>query len=268
MEMHFYDMHTHSLYSHDSTCPIEEMAEAQIKQGVAAFAVTDHCGYVDARDVDDAYFAAGEAAIKYADKIEILRGLEIGEGIWDLSLSEFLASKHEFDVVIGSVHAVRYSGMTNAYSAIDFSDIPENVLYGFMSQYFEDVYETAVKVPCDILAHLTCPLRYINGKYGRDFDIRKFWDIIERILLHIIEHSIALEINTSCINTPFNSFMPDEWIAEKYRSMGGYLVTLGSDAHVSQNAANGFQEAVLMLKKLGFTHCYYYKNRKPVSYKI
>ncbi len=268
MSQRFYDMHTHSLYSHDSTCPIEEMAEAQLAKGTLGFAVTDHCGGVDKMDVDEAFHSIRKASEKYAGKIKIFSGLEIGEAIWNLPHAKELSEKFAYDVIIGSVHAVRYTGMNESYSQIDFTDIPESEIFGFMSQYFDDVYQTADVFSFDILAHLTCPLRYINGKYGRNFDVHVFEDKITNILKCIIDKNIALEINTSGIGTSFDSFMPEEWIIEKYKNMGGFLITLGSDAHVSKNATNGFEKAAQMLRQLGFTHCYYYKNRKPVAYEI
>ena len=51
----------------------------------------------------------------------------------------------------------------------------------------------------DILAHLTCPLRYINGKYAMDVDCKMYENKIKSILERIIERKIALEINSSCV---------------------------------------------------------------------
>ncbi len=268
MSQRFYDMHTHSLYSHDSTCPIEKMAEAQLAKGALGFAVTDHCGGIDKMNIDEAYNSICKASEKYEGRIEIFSGLEIGEGIKNLSVVEELAKKHEYDVVIGSVHAVRCEEAYKSCSRMNFSVLSEVELFVFVSQYFDNVLETAEKVPCDILAHLTYVLRYINGKYGRNLDIHVFEDKITKILKTIIDKGIALEINTSGIGTTFDSFMPEEWIIEKYKNMGGFLITLGSDAHAPQNASNGFEKAAQTLRQLGFTHGYYYKNRKPVAYEI
>ena len=118
----------------------------------------------------------------------------------------------------------------------------------------------------DVLAHLTCPLRYINGKYKRNVSSRRYEEKIIEILKYIIENAIAMEINTSGIGNGF--LMPDEWIIKKFKDMGGYLITLGSDTHMSQNVGNGFGEALERLKKYGFVNCYYYKNRKNIQYKI
>lgn len=268
------DMHVHSHNSHDSNAPVACTAEEAIKRGVSVFAITDHS--------DTQYYFSGEipqriaasvrevktTAAQFAGKVEILTGVEIGEMVWDEFHADELLHAHDYDVVIGSVHAVRYKEWSDPYSMQDLSKIPEDELKRFMDKYFDEVLETLQKLPCDIMAHLTCPLRYINYKFGLNFDIRPYEDKITRILEYIIQNSIAMEVNTSGMNDENGYYMPDEWIIEKYRDMGGYLITLGSDAHASENIGKAFDKAISMLKKLGFRHYYYYKNRKNIPCSI
>ena len=263
----FCDMHVHSHNSHDSRAPIAKTAEEAVKRGVSVFAVTDHS--------DTQYYFSGEipqriaASVKevretapqFAGKVEILTGVEIGEMVWDEFHADELLHAHDYDVVIGSVHAVRYKEWSDPYSMQDLAMIPPEELKGFMDKYFDEVLETLEKLPCDIMAHLTCPLRYINYKFGLNFDIRPYEDKITCILEYIIRHGIAMEINTSGMGGENGYYMPDEWIVEKYRDIGGYLVTIGSDAHVSENIGKAFSDATAMLKKLGFRHYFYYRNR-------
>ena len=138
----------------------------------------------------------------------------------------------------------------------------------YVNKYFDEVLEMLEKIPCDIMAHLTCPLFYINGKYKRNIDVRDYEGKIHKILRYIIDNTIAMEINTSKINVPYNRHMPDEWIIEKFRDMGGYLITLGSDAHIAEKVGNAFNETIYMLKKYGFKNYYYYQNRKNIQCKI
>ena len=44
--------------------------------------------------------------------------------------------------------------------------------------------------------------------------------------------------------------------------MGGRLVTLGSDAHISKNASTNFDNAIEMIKQIGFENICYFKDRK------
>ena len=43
--------------------------------------------------------------------------------------------------------------------------------------------------------------------------------------------------------------------------MGGYLITLGSDAHVFEDASKHFNEALATLRAVGFKNIFYYKKR-------
>lgn len=57
--------------------------------------------------------------------------------------------------------------------------------------------------------------------------------------------------------------MPPKSLLEKYYDMGGYIITLASDAHIKENASVNFSDALKFLKKAGFQKIYYYKSRKP-----
>lgn len=261
------DMHVHSHNSHDSKAPIKNTAETAVQRGVSIFAVTDHSdtqyyfsGEIPQR-IEASVREVRETAPQFAGKVAILTGVEIGEMVWDEFHADELLHAHDYDVVIGSVHAVRYKEWSDPYSLQDLTTIPAKELRGFMDKYFDEVLETLQKLPCDIMAHLTCPLRYINGKYKLNFDIKPYEGKIETILNYIIQHGISMEVNTSGMGGENGYYMPDEWIIEKYRDMGGYLVTIGSDAHVSENIGKAFEDATALLKKLGFRHYFYYKDR-------
>ena len=114
------------------------------------------------------------------------------------------------------------------------------------------------------MAHLTCPLRYINGKYGLGVNSLKYEKQIDKILDYVIEKSIAMEINTSGIGSFYGELMPDPWIIKRFKNKGGYLVTIGSDAHASQHVGNGFDVSINLLKEYGFDSYYYYEKRKAV----
>ncbi len=264
------DMHTHSWHSHDSTCPIEEMAEAQKNRGTTIFAVTDHCDIeslsTDIKALVNASVDDAEHTQRGTAGIEILRGIEIGETFWHPKRSEEILSMREYDVVIGSVHAVRYEGYMGAYSRIDFRELGMKHTLAYLDQYFDDMLTLIETTEFDILAHLTCPLRYINGKFGMNIDCRAYKEKITAVLSAVIERDIALEVNTSCKGSLYDEFMPEEWILSLYRELGGTLITLGSDAHVSANASRAFDAAVEMLKRNGFYKLCYLKNRCIYQY--
>lgn len=268
-----FDMHTHSRNSHDSECEVLAMAEAAEKNGLGGFAVTDHCDIefceaIDLKSVITGSFADCEKAGAETD-LTILKGIEMGEAIWHRDVADEILKSFDFDVVAGSVHAVRFPGYEMPYSLIDFEKMGYAGAEKYLGKYFDDMTEMIEVCDFDVLAHLTCPLRYISGKYGMNIDCGKYDDKIERILKLIIERDIALEINTSSLLTGggCDATMPDKSIAQKYKAMGGYLVTLGSDAHIAGNSAKGFEAASDMLGEIGL-EAYRYKNRKAIKCKV
>lgn len=267
------DMHTHSEFSHDSVCKIEDMCLAQIEKGTEIFAVTDHLDCFLYNDYDiftpiaNARKAVEELNKRYADKLLILSGMEIGESIRYPEVYQKTVGLTDYDVIIGSVHCVDYKNGLEPYVSVDFSKFTTEEVYEFLDIYFNDLLKTVDDIDFDILAHLTCPMRYINGKYHLGITLERYEQIIDTILEKIIKKGIALEVNTSSYEF-LNSSMPDEEILRKYYSIGGRLITLGSDAHVAQNASSNFKAAIEMLKRIGFDRVYYYQKRTPKEIEI
>ena len=54
-------------------------------------------------------------------------------------------------------------------------------------------------------------------------------------------------------------------ILKRYKELGGYLITLGSDAHNVEALSQDFNKAFEILKELGFTSYYYYEKHNPVK---
>lgn len=266
----YYDMHTHSKNSHDSNCDVKEIVIAGINKNLQGIAITDHCDveYYQTIDLDKIIINSLSDINSQKNKnIQLLKGIEIGEGIWNNKKTNEIINKYNFDVVIGSIHAVRYKDYTKPYSRIDFSKIDKEIIIEYINQYFDDMLEMILISNIDVLAHMTCPFRYIIGKYGILIDIKIFTEKIRNILNLIIEKKIALEINTSCLNqnNKYNNLLPEKWIINMYKQMNGYLITLASDAHISSNVGNHFDDVLKLLKEEGFINIYYYLNRLPIQ---
>lgn len=172
-----------------------------------------------------------------------------------------------FDVIIGSVHYVKCKDLYIPYSKIDFSKLSKDKIHTFLDCYFNDMITMLEKADFDILAHLTCPLRYISGKFGIPIDLKKFDSLITEILKMIIQKKIALEVNTSSYSLT-NDFLPSREIIKTYYNMGGRLITLGSDAHTAENASANFADTFKLLKETGFESICYFKDRKAKKINI
>ena len=269
-------MHTHTHFSHDSKAEPEGNCLASIEKGLSGLAITDHADmwYFKERgtfkNIESSVDAAAELREKYVGKLKVFRGIEVADAYYDRMVTDELIYHTEPDIVIGSIHCLSYKGLSDAYSQMDLSEsaISRDGLVGLMNRYLELVTDVAEDHDIDVLAHLTCPFRYANGKYGRGLTDEEFEKPIKTILDTVIRRKIALEVNTSGLGTPLNITMPSERVIEWYRQLGGKLITLGSDAHSADRIANGFDRAREMLLRHGFTQAVYYENRKAVTYSL
>ena len=80
------------------------------------------------------------------------------------------------------------------YSAAISSQARSCLLY---TSYWEEELEVIAWGQFDTLAHLTYPLRYIQGEHGIPVDLAKHQEAIDQIFRALIDAGKALEVNTS-----------------------------------------------------------------------
>lgn len=271
-----YDLHNHTLYSHDSKTLPEELCRTAVSNGLRGIALTDHCdiGFCETMDVVSPVLRSAQAANElkgsFASQLTVLAGVELGEAIWYPEVAERVRNGAEYDVILSSVHAVRSRISRTVYSRLDFSLFSEEQIREYLYDYFTDVLENVQRQDFDILPHLTCPLRYICGKYGRKVDLSPYADLVDEILNTVIQRQIALEVNTSGLDTSFSELFPNVSILRRYFDLGGRILTFGSDAHTSDRTGYGFARLTAILDEIGFSEAYYFQKRKrtPYSWKV
>ncbi len=270
--MQIFNSHSHTCFPHDGIGSIEELCRSAISKNLLGFAVTDHCDceYANNKSMSDNLAYSFKVAKKYQslykDKLIISCGIEIGEAIFNPGFANKTIASQPWDVVLGSVHAVRTENLDMPFSLIDFSDFSYDITNKYIEQYFVDMSEMIDTQDFDILSHLTVVLRYIFYKYNKPVDISKFFHQINDILIRIINKNKCLEVNTSGLNAGY--LMPDIDILKLYKSLGGKNITVGSDSHTPEAIADGLENGINILKNLGFDSLTYFIDRKPVTYKI
>lgn len=265
-----YDLHTHSTNS-DGRSTLDDMCVSAIDRGVTGFALTDHAdmNFYAQRDTFDRIgrsLADIEAArAKYGDRLHILRGVELGEYLYDPANADRLLGSYEFDVVLCSIHFVPGARFDRPYNRILFAeDGTDDELREYLRLYFELLNKTVDAFDFDVLAHMTCPVRYIVGLHQRRADVMEFEDMMRAILEKIIRRGIALEYNTGGLNERFHQYnVQNEELFTMYREMGGRRVTFGSDAHSAAGVGSNYIRAADALRALGFDRLCLYENRRP-----
>lgn len=265
------DMHSHTKSSHDAESDINELCEKAIENGINLLAITDHFDGVLIDKIDpykvatSSVNASSAAKERFKDKLTVLTGIEFGEAFWAPKEYKKVSECFDFDVRIGSVHAVRYKDRREPFSVIDFSVWSKDEISAYFSQYLDDMTENLAEIDFDILAHLDNPIKYIKGKFGIELDMTEYAEKIDEILTFIIKHGIALEINTATFDM-YGDNMPSESIVKRYVELGGYLITLGADSHFPERVGKYLTNACELVKALGLRNVFYYKGRR--SYQI
>ena len=132
------DIHVHTQFSSDSNTPVEAQLERAIKRGMQHLCITDHQDYdyppwhsvyllSETGDLDSYLSKLQAVKEAYADRIELLIGIEFG-------LQPHLAERHNreyaqypFDYVIGSADGTRRTRPS-------MMDAPRRRLFGSISR--------------------------------------------------------------------------------------------------------------------------------------
>lgn len=266
-----FDSHIHSCCSHDSNETLENICRSALTKGLKGISITDHANMSKAETehifekIASSAAEVAEADARFHGTLRVFSGVEISESRSYPDNAQKLLKLADYDVVLGSVHKICMDDWNDSYSKIPFDDrVPEAKLRRFLRLYFSELFQMASHEDFDVLAHLSCPLRYINGKYRRQISIDEYQDMVEEILRVVIRRQKALEVNTSGINGVYESLMPDEQTLRRYYALGGRMLTLGSDAHAADRIGNAVGETVELLKEIGFSSYCYYQKRQPV----
>ncbi len=263
--MIFSDCHMHTEFSSDSDSHMEDMVLKAISLGLKTITFTEHMDLEFPADYDmpfvfdeDCYEESiSLLRLKYKDKIQILKGIEIGLKPHLSEKYNTLLSLHSYDFVIGSTHLV---DDIDPYYNTYWVGYEEKIQ---IIRYFEYVLKNIISIDnYDSLGHLDYILRYSPSKDAFLY-YKEYKDIVEQILKHIINKEKALEINTSGYKSGLMQPNPSYDIIKLYKELNGRLITIGSDAHSPEHIAYAYKKLYGLLSDVGIHEYYIYKNRTP-----
>lgn len=267
------DCHLHSSFSGDSEAPMEDMVLQGISQGLSLMCFTEHhdLSFPDSPDGPGSAFLLDPDRYqkefvrlreKYGDRIRLLFGVELGLQPAVRRENELFAQSFDFDFIIGSTHICR--GKDPYYPAF-YQGKSEEEAY---REYFEAVLENVSSFSdFDSCGHLDYAVRYGPNR-DTYYSYERYKDILDEILKCLIQKEKALELNTGGLKSGMRDFHPCREVLRRYRSLGGELITIGSDSHDPAHIAREFDLAAQALKECGFKYYAVYEKRKPVLMKI
>jgi len=260
---HIIDHHVHTQFSPDSKAKMEGLIDRAKTLGLKGVMFTDHVDFdspeIPFREITD-YHKYGEIIAELQEKnkdIEILTGVEIGyQSHLPERLRSFLAS-YPFDFVICSLHS--YDGL-DFYSGDFFIGKEQHEAY---DEYFQIVKKSVENYhDFDVYGHLDHIYRC--GNYPKKvLHYADYKEVIDEILKILIQNGKGIELNTSGLRRGLAMF-PGIDILRRYKNLGGEIITIGSDAHRNQDLHANFQDAVDLLRDLGFKAIAQFRQRRPV----
>lgn len=252
------DYHIHTEASHDSEENIYNICSVAVKAGLSEIAITDHydCNYDKCKDIlKKSVSLIEKAKDEYYPDLLIKTGIEIGEANQFPDIAAYAINNYDFDFILASIHNVRNRG--DFYWMKNESD--KKLL---ISTYFDELIEICKTCDFDVLAHLTYPLRY--EAFWTGIEISDYDKQITEIFKLLAENGKGLEINTAALRTKnYKELSPTVDLIKYYKSLGGEIITLGSDAHKACDIAADFDIAVKAAKEAGFSRYATYSNRVP-----
>ena len=270
------DFHMHSYHSGDSDTPMEDQIRAALSLGLSSVCFTEHLDmdwpYQNTPDLEPGTFDLDLAAYrqeylrlrdKYRDRLHIFYGVELGlqPHLGD-RLKAFAAAHPEFDFILGSTHVSR---QMDPYYSIFFEGRTEEEAY---RTYFTDsLLSLRAFHQIDSYGHMDYVVRY-GPNQDRFYSYERYQDVIDPILELLLEHDIALEVNTAGLSKGLSQCNPCTGIIRRYRQMGGRKITVGADAHAPAGVAAGFDTAAAILTEAGFDTYYTFEHRQAIPHRI
>lgn len=277
--MHLFDNHNHSEFSFDGKrSSIEECARTAHEKGLSGIAFTDHCDFfVPAMKAEHEGFASEVFDIKEQQaeidriiekiaegpekgRLKILKGIEIGMHEDHHEDIRSVLSGNSFDQVIASVH---YLDGTDPFYGGYYEDKDWKTAYG---HYLETIWKEMTWLKdFDIMGHYDYVVRYAPYQQAC-MRYHDFSDILDEMLKYLVQEGKALEMNTKSYQEyKGRTVTPDLEVLKRYRSIGGEIISLGSDSHDPSRIGHNFNHFASLLKSLGFRWSAHYEKRKLIQ---
>lgn len=250
------DFHVHSTYC-DGKNTLDEMVRAAIDLKMTRIGFSGHA-YTAFSDVycmspeDTERYAEDivELKQKYADRIEILCGLEM----------DYFSDEPQIktDYRIGSVHYVQKDGK---YLEVDsdadgFNNAVKNFFggdyYAYAEEYFALVGDVINKTDGDIVGHFDLCSKFNEGNRLFDTSNPRYVSAAKSAIDKLVLCGKPFEINTGAISRGYRTEAYPEMQFLKYIAEKGGRTILSGDSHSANTLCYMFDEYERIAKDMGF----------------
>lgn len=258
-----FDYHVHTpLCQHAEGMPREYVLAAQAA-GLAEIGFSDHnpmpTQFDDWRMAPDQlpeYFRLVEEARKEFPNYPIRLGLECDYLSGYDSHIQKLAQSADWDYLIGSVHYITPEwDVDNPKHLKKWKEHPVEEVW---SLYFKAYTEMAQSKLFDFLAHPDLVKKFGHRPEG---DLSRFYT---ETLDAIADNGLAIEVSTAGLRKDVREIYPSRQFLQMAFDRG-IPVLINSDCHSPTEVAFAFDQALTLVREVGYTDLTRFIRRKPVS---
>lgn len=197
---------------------------------------------------------------KYEGRIDILISTEVDYykpalDVIKKNLEPFIG---EFDYLYGSVHLVDDWAVDDQRFLDKFDEYDINDVW---IKYYDSIIDMVNTGIFDVVGHLDLPKKY------EKVPTRNLDEKIVEVLAAAKSNRMVIELNTAGLRKPIKEIYPSRHILEMAYEHG-IEVTLGSDAHAPEEVAFDFQNAIALLKSIGYESIVSFKGRERHSIRL
>ncbi|MFA6450443.1 MAG: histidinol-phosphatase HisJ family protein [bacterium] len=264
------DYHVHTSATEDARDSLSDLAQAAASRGLREIAVTDHyiLGYknykVTKKILERHRRDAGIISERFGVTVRV--GAEIdyfGKRIPEL---EKFIDSFEFDIILGSAHFVDGCGIASDEGALElFRRYDPLTAYRKSLNALELAAESGL---FDVMAHPDI-FRKFHDNEAAPVPFDSYRKEAERAARAIKRAGAGFEINCRGFAHSAASQYPGAEFLSVLKKAGIETVTIGSDAHKTEDVGSNLNRGFKALREAGFTHLTLFEKRKatrvPVS---
>ncbi len=264
------DLHVHSNFSPDSSMYREDAIKAALKIGITALCFTEHMDLghhmEDFNRVPD--FDTMHRSLKTLQEqfpeLTLYRGLEAGYLPSTAKETADILASQPLDYVILSTHCV--DGI-DCYLPEFKRNMDQATAYKrYLETLYESVADNTLTDYYDCIGHIGYIAKCRHFKEN-ELPYSFAPKLFDEILYQIIKKEKGIEVNTSGIEKAGHT-LPHPSIIQRYRELGGKIITLGSDAHTSDRVGKHIADTLKLVKTCGFDKATVFEKHVPKFYII
>ncbi|HLQ73240.1 MAG TPA: histidinol-phosphatase HisJ family protein [Bacillota bacterium] len=267
------DYHVHMAETGDFTVDYyKEYLEAAQKKGISELGISEHAYFFyetkhilsnpwvdNRRHLDFATYQTFFDNVRAAG-LPIKMGIEMDYTPGKEKEMETFINEHPFDYVIGSVHWIGDWGIDLDIYKEEYEKRDINEAY---EQYFDQIITLAESKLFDFIGHIDL-IKIFSYRPADEAFVEQQYD---RVVKALQQSETCIEISTAGLRKPVGEIYPTKQLLQKCFDAGVGIV-ISSDAHMPKHIGHAFDDAISLVRSVGYTDIQTFTNRKRTAHPL